>query len=169
MEVWNTPTSDAPLWQKCHCIDIRYVSETDTGGIPIRPYWRVSGEKKSLFLFRYSLDMPGIHPRYGEYQSDTREVKKKKGENLTPGWSLTINLPSWVKSPNLVSPCLYLSLSLSVFSFLHFASCLFWLKVLGFYIYIFGYFLLWVCDINYNHIVIDKIINVILFVVQYCL
>ena len=129
---------------------------------------RVSGEKKSLFLFRYSLDMPGIHPRYGEYQSDMREVKKKE-ENLTPGWFLTIDLPSWVKSPNLVSPCLYLSLSLSVFSFLHFASCLFWLKVLGFYIYIFGYLLLWVCDINYNHIVIDKIINVILFVVQYCL
>ena len=66
-------------------------------------------------------------------------------------------------SPNLVSPCL--CLSLSVFSFLHFASRLFWLKVLGFYIYIFGYLLLWVCDINYNHIVIDKIINVILFVV----
>ena len=108
-------------------------------------------KKKSLFLFRYSLDMPGIHPRYGEYQSDTREVKKKKGENLTPGWSLT----SWVKSPNLVSPCLCLSLSLSVFSFLHFALRLFWLKVLGFYIYIFGYLLLWVCDINYNHIVIN--------------
>ena len=41
---------------------------------------RVLGEKKSLFLFRYSLDMPGIHPRYGEYQSDMREVKKKRGE-----------------------------------------------------------------------------------------
>ena len=35
-------------------------------------------KKKSLFLFRYSLNMLGIHPRYGEYQSDTREVKKKK-------------------------------------------------------------------------------------------
>ena len=33
LEVWNTPTSDAPLWQKCHRIGIRYISDTDTGGI----------------------------------------------------------------------------------------------------------------------------------------
>ena len=138
-----------------YLICIRYEYGWDTDTTILKSIRR--SEKKSLFLFRYSLDMPGIHPRYGEYQSDMREVKKKE-ENLTPGWFLTIDLPSWVKSPNLVSPCLYLSLSLSVFSFLHFASRLFWLKVLGFYIYIFGYLLLWVCDINYNHIVINKII-----------
>ena len=140
--LWCTAMAKMSSYRYSICIRYGYGWDTDTT-IPksIR-----RSEKKSLFLFRYSLDMPGIHLRYGEYQSDTREVKKKKKN-----------------SPNLVSPCL--CLSLSVFSFLHFASCLFWLKVLGFYIYIFGYLLLWVCDINYNHIVIDKIINVILFVV----
>ena len=77
LEVWNTPTSDAPLWQKCHRIGIRYVSDTDTGGIPIRPYRRVSREAKKNHCFYYPGDTAWICLGYIQDTASINRIREK--------------------------------------------------------------------------------------------
>lgn len=129
-------------------------TDTDTGGIPVRTYPESIDQKKIIFFtpiqLGYVRDTIRRVSDWIRAKEKKNNKKRKRWRILTPGWFLTIDWPSRVKSPNFFffspfSPSLLWVLA--VFRFVVVARCRSPTRVLFFFFFRWEWLCLCCCGV----------------------